>query len=530
MRRLRAATLAAALAVPLSAVAETPEDQLVVGMSMNNVLTFDPAAVSGREATQIVTNIYDTLVHLDPKERSTVHPALAESWDIAEDASSVSFILRDDAVFASGNPVEMEDVLWSLRRNIELGLVGAGIWKSYGYTLENFDDLVTAEGSELTVELAQPGDPRMILYMFGKPDTTSVIDKEKALAHEVDGDLAQGWLATNSAGSGPFTLATFNANDLILLERNENYWDEAPAMRRVVFRHMPESQTKRLMIERGDIDVALALSVPDLRALESNEDVEIQNTPSAGFYYLAVNMKQERFQNRELREALRYLIDYQGINETIMPNYGVPRQRPVALNIDGSLPDPGYELDVEHAKELLAEAGYADGFEAELLALNEPPFLDIATAVQATMAEAGVDLEISTGGGSQVYGPMRERNFDMIVGRGGGGQEPHPHSNLRALIVNPDNSDDAGLSGVIVWRTGFYNEELNQVAQEALMERDPEQQAEMYEDIQRRIDEIVPSLQPISAVVDSVAVRADVEGYVNHYGWTTRLDEVSKER
>lgn len=529
---LLASMTALVLAMPVpGALAATPDDQLVIGLSMNNILTVDPAAITGREGMAVVNNVYDTLVRLDAVERTKVLPGLAESWEISADGSQIQFTLREGALFASGNPVTAEDVLWSFRRVLSLELSGAGPWAVAGFTPDNFDELITAEGNVITVKLAQPGDPQLLLYMFGKPSNTAVIDSKVALEHESDGDLAAGWLTTNTAGSGPYTLRTWNANDVIILDRFEDYWAGAAQMSRVLIRHMPESQTKRLMLERGDLDVGMGLSVPDISALSQNPDVVIQSTPSSGFYYLGVNMKDERFADRNVRLALRYLIDYQGINQTIMPNYGVLHQRPLSPGVLGSLEDPGYTLDVEKAKGYLAEAGYPDGFEVQLLSLNEPPFLDAATSIQGTLAQAGIKADIVTGTGNQVYGPMRERTFQMIVGRGGGGAEPHPQSNLQALAINIDNSDEAEhLAGGIVWRTAWQSEEINEMAAAALLERDPDKQRQMYEDIQLKYEEVVPALQPFSAVVDTVVLRGDIEGYQNHYGWTTRLDTVSKDR
>ncbi|WMT85936.1 ABC transporter substrate-binding protein [Pelagibacterium sp. 26DY04] len=509
--------------------AATPDDQLVIGLSMANILTLDPAAIAGRESTAIITNVYDTPVQLDAVDVTQVNPGLAESWDVSEDGV-ITLNFRDDAVFASGNPVTVEDAIWSWKRILELELVGSATWQAYGFTLDNFDQHVTAEGNTITITMPQEGDPQLILYMFGKPSASSVIDSQTALEHEVDGDLAAGWLTTNTAGSGPFTLRNWTANDTIVLDRFDGYWGGAPDMRRVLIRHMPESQTKRLMLERSDIDVGLALSVPDINALSANEDVVVQSVPSSGFYYLAVSMKDEKFADENVRLALRYLIDYQGINETIMPNYGILHQRPVTPGVMGTIEAPGYTLDVERAQEYLAEAGYPDGFTTQLLAINEPPFIDIATSIQSTLAQAGINAEIVTGTGNQVYGPMRERDFEMIVGRGGGGQEPHPHSNMQSLVINPDNSDDAGLSGLIGWRTSFYNEELNALATQALVERDPEEQAQLYAEVQYLYEELVPAIQPVSAVVDTVVFRSDIEGFQNHYGWTTRFDTVSKSR
>src|SRR5688572_26399011 len=95
-------------------IAETPDDQLVVGFSMTNVLTLDPAEITGREPVQILANVYDGLVALDAASRTQVNPDLAESWEVSEDKTSLTFRLREGAEFASGNPVTAEDVVWSL--------------------------------------------------------------------------------------------------------------------------------------------------------------------------------------------------------------------------------------------------------------------------------------------------------------------------------------------------------------------------------------------------------------------------------
>lgn len=527
MRNVAFAT-ALTLSAPIMAFADTPADQLIVGMSMNNILTLDPAAISGREATGVIANLYDTLVEL-AADKKTVNPGLASSWTIADDGT-ITFTLREGAKFTSGNPVRAEDVGWSIKRNLGLGLVGAGVWTSFGYKANNIDQFLTADGNKITLKPAQPTDPQLTLGIFGKPDASAVIDMKTAMGHEVNGDKAAAWLKINAAGSGSFTLTRWASNEMLILTRFDDYFGEKPKMKRVIYRHMPESQTKRLMLEKGDVDVAIGLSVPDIAALSKNKDVEVQSSPSSGFYFLSVSMKDERFKNPDVRMALRYLVDYDGINKTIMPNYGTKRLRPVAEGVIGALPDPDYKVDVAKAKELLAKAGYPNGFTVKLLTLNEPPFADAATAIQATLGQAGIKAEIVQGAGDQIYGPMRERKFEMLFGRGGGGQEPHPHSNLRALVINPNNADDAKLSGIIGWRTSFFDQQLNDMSAKALVERDPAKQAAMYGDIQKRYEELVPALQPVSAVVDSVVYRADVKGYENHYGWTVRLRTVAKQR
>ena len=200
------------------------------------------------------------------------------------------------------------------------------------------------------------------------------------------------------------------------------------------------------------------------------------------------------------------------------------------MGLPGELPDPGYKLDVEQAKKYLAEAGCPDGFSTTIRVLPDAPFLDAATSIQSTLAQAGIKAEILTGNGEQVYGAMRERKFDMIVGRGGGGTDPHPHSNLRNQVYNPDNRDEAKLTSFQGWRTAFYDPKINEMVDAALLEQDTAKQKKMYEDIQLYVEEVVPSIQPFSQAVNSVAYRSDVKNYAYHYAWTTRFRDVVKER
>src|SRR5690349_19231845 len=123
---------AASWTVPLHA--ETPPNMLVVGFSMNNILTLDPAAITGKETVQVLANIYDNLVSLDPVNRSEVTPQLAQSWVVSDDKSKITFTLRDGATFASGNPVTSDDVVWSLKRLMSLNLAQASFLKSHGFT------------------------------------------------------------------------------------------------------------------------------------------------------------------------------------------------------------------------------------------------------------------------------------------------------------------------------------------------------------------------------------------------------------
>jgi peptide/nickel transport system substrate-binding protein len=369
----------------------------------------------------------------------------------------------------------------------------------------------------------------MVLYTLGTSVSAAILDRKAVLAHQENGDMGARWLLNHAAGSGPFALTEWRAKDAMLLERFDGYWRGPAKLRRVVMRHIGESLSLRFMIDRGDVDLAAGMAGPDIEALKEHANVVVQPVLRGQSYYVAVSMKDQRFADRRVRLALRKLIDYQGINQAIMPNYGVSHQRPVMIGLAATLPDPGYRLDVAGAKKLLAEAGYANGFHTTIRTLSDPPLINIATALQATLALAGIEAEILSGTGNQVYGAMRDRKFEILIGRGGGGVEPHPHANLRALVYNPDNSDAAKLTNFQGWRTSFFDPEINRLIEQAVVQRDPEAQNDMYRRIQQLYDHDVGAIQPVSQMVETVVLSKRVHNYVGHPSATTHLRDVYKD-
>ncbi|HMG49633.1 MAG TPA: ABC transporter substrate-binding protein, partial [Inquilinus sp.] len=275
-----------ALAVALApawggAAAKTPADQLVIAASLAQVLSLDPGQATESGSWLITSNIYDRLVSTDPNDPTKLVPQLAESWDI--DGRSVVFHLRD-AKFASGNPVTAEDAAWSLRRMVKLNQAAASLWKPYGYDDTNIDSMLEVVDPK-TFRLKLPAGTIAEFVLFAlSGNNGAVIDKVEATKHETNGDFGNAWLRANSAGSGPFVLRRWSPNEIILLDRNDSFWGGAPAMKRVAVRHIAESQVQRLLLERGDIDVATALAASDIIAFDGKPGFVAQRVPTGGFY------------------------------------------------------------------------------------------------------------------------------------------------------------------------------------------------------------------------------------------------------
>ncbi|MDR7299054.1 peptide/nickel transport system substrate-binding protein [Pelomonas aquatica] len=514
-----------------TAHAGSPDDQLLIGMSMNNLLSLDPAAATGLDAATVACNLYDSLLEVEAADATRLRPSLAQSWSVGEGGRRITLNLRADVRFASGRPLTAAHAAWSLHRVLKLNLALASVWKSYGFTAANAATHIRAEDAQkMVLDLPQPTDPTLVLMTLATSMSGYVIDREAVLAHEQRGDLGNAWLTTHAAGSGAFELEEWRPKELLTMRRAAHHWQPAAKLRRVVFRHMTESQTLRLMLMRGDLDVAGGMSAPDVRALAKRPDLVVEEVRRATMYYVAVNARHPRYADERVRRAvLRHLIDFQGVASGVLPFYGELQMRPVPPGLPASLPQPDYRFDPAAARKLLAEAGLPEGFDTTIRVVAEAPFTGIATSLQATLAQGGIRASILPGTGNQVYGSMRERSFEIVVGRGGGGAEAHPHSSLRALVYNPDNRDSARLSNFQGWRTGYADAALNGLIERALLTPDAAAQADLYRQAQQRFDAQVGAIQPIAQMLDTQVLRRAVRGYHGHPSGATRLREVDKE-
>ncbi|MFA9439208.1 ABC transporter substrate-binding protein [Uliginosibacterium sp. sgz301328] len=527
----KATLLAALVALTIGSVptatAATPKNQLIVGFNMANLTSIDPHNTNSIESHHVIANVYDNLVRLDPQNRGKLIPGVAESWSTLDDGTII-FKLRKNVTFHTGRKMTAEDVAYSLRRSIKLGLLGASYLKQWGYTPQNVDEKFYAK-DEYTFVLA-PADPLSpnLKLMALTRTVGAIVDKEVIAKNEKDGDMGRAWLASHEAGSGPYTLVQWNPNDVLLMTRAKDYWGGNAKLDRVVIRHLPESQVERLQLEKGDLDVAMQLVSADIDGLAKNPKITIERVLGSGYYYLAFSMKDPDFAKPEVRRALRYCIDYEGINSGILKNYGQVGNSIVPKDIPGYVPNIGNKYDPAKCKKDLVAAGYPNGLKKQLLALSSVPYSDIATAVQQNLSKAGVTAEIRTGNGDQVYGPMRNRQFEMIIGRTGSSAPTDPDGWVRTVAYNPDNSDASKLSNLQAWRESYFSPEVNKLIDEAGSINDEKKRAELYAKAVTLYEESAPPFIPISRFIDPFARSSALKNYHPSLVGMTRWNEVEK--
>jgi peptide/nickel transport system substrate-binding protein len=300
-------------------------------------------------------------------------------------------------------------------------------------------------------------------------------------------------------------------------------------MKRVVVRHLPESQTERLLLEKGDLDVGFQLVSADIDGLAKNPDIVIDRLKGSGFYYLIMSTEDPDFKKPEVRKAIRYCINYKDINDVVMKNYGEAATTFVPQEIPGYIAGIGNVYDPAKCKADLAAAGYPDGFSKQILALSSVPYADLATAIQQNLTVANIKTEIQTGNGDQTYGPMRNRKFQLGVGRTASSAPDDADGWVRTHAYNPDNTPDANLSNLQAWRASFELPEVNKLLDEAAAITDNEgKRVELYKQALQIFEDSAPPVIPISRRVDPYAKSARLVNYVGDPSWMTRWNTVEK--
>ncbi len=493
--------------------AATPKDTLVLAMAFDDIISLDPAEAFEISAGEVMGNAYDRLLRFDVNNPSQLVPDVAASWAVSPDGKTYTFTLKPGLKFASGNPLAADDVAWSLQRAVLLDKTPAFILAQFGFSKDNVKDRIRAVNpTTVTIETDKAYAPTLV-YNCLTANVASVVDKKLVLSKEAVkdgvGDLGWGWLKTNYAGSGPMKIREWRANEIVALERNDNFSGAKSKPARVIYRHVKESTTQRLLLEKGDIDIARNLTPQDLDALASNKDVKTTATPKGTNYYFSLNQKNPILAKPEVREAFKWLVDYDAIGKTLIKNIGVINQNFLPQGLLGAASDKPYKLDVAKAKALLAKAGYPNGFKVTMDVRTVQPVQGIAEAVQQTLKQAGIDVEILPGDGKQTLTKYRARKHDIYIGQWGADYWD-PHTNADTFTRNPDNSDDSKTKSS-AWRNAWDIPLLTQQSDAAALERDGAKRAKLYQTLQAEFRKTSPFVM-LYQQTEVAAYRSNVEG------------------
>ena len=319
---------------------------------------------------------------------------------------------------ASGNPVRADDVIYSLSRAVKLGKSPVFILNELGWSADNVDSFLTkVDDSHVKVSWPAKVGPSFALSILSAP-VASIVDQKEVEAHAKDGDFGNAWLHTASAGSGPFKIRAYQPHEALVLDANATSPTGAPKLKGIIFKNVADPSARRLLIEQGDADIARDIGADQIAALTGKPGINVLSAPSAEVDFLGFNAASKTnpdTKNPALWEAARWLVDYEGIAKNLLKGQSNVHQAFIPKGFAGSLDDTPFKLDVEKAKGILKAAGLDKGVTVKLSVINQPPYTDIAQALQATFAQAGINLEIQPAVASQFYSTLRSQGHEAAL-------------------------------------------------------------------------------------------------------------------
>lgn len=350
---------------------------------------------------EVPFNIFDRLVDVEvgTDGNSKIVPSLAESWDISDDGLEYTFHLRQGVKFHNGNDFTAEDVAYTFHRMLT---VEGGVNTEFIDQIKGADELLagetdTLEGVEVvddyTIKVTLKEPFAGFLASISSPGV-SIYDSE---ATEAAGDQF-GMDPAVTVGTGPFEFSSWSFNNQLVLTRNEDYWKGASGLPGVVIKIIPDTETQSMMFESGELDILdLDYAADSVDRFTETYPDQIVQGPRVGIVYFTMNFNKEPFQDVRVRKAVQMSIDRQAILDALYGGRGQVEQGIFPHGLIGFNPDQEeIKYDPEAAKALLAETGYADGFDMEIAADSSAS--DTMTMaleiVSDQLAEVGIRAEI----------------------------------------------------------------------------------------------------------------------------------------
>jgi len=382
------------------------EDRLDIAVATGpNAL--DPHTNQETTTETVYIHFYDAMVARN--QDMEIVPRLAESWEQPDDTTWV-FDLREDVTFENGEPFNAEIVQYNIRR-----LTGE---------LEGAEEVQLADRYK-PIENTEILDDHRIQFNLKQPQPLFL--QYQAQTYYLPKKFTQenGFEALNEnpIGTGAYNLKEWQRDTKFVMTARDDYFRGKASIERVVWTPMPETSSRLSALISGDADIIRSVAPTDVPRVENNQNTEIRMVPSSRSALLFMNMEQEIpgrddslfYKNPELRKAVVHAIDYQSIIENVLGGFG-EQISGIAFDetIVGHNPNiESYPFDLEKAKSLIDEAGYPDGFDAQLLVPRGRYFkgVSVAEAIATMLGEIGINIELDV----VDYGTFAEQTFDHIM-------------------------------------------------------------------------------------------------------------------
>lgn len=476
----------------------------------SDVLSMDPYAEFESPTICVLMNIHDTLTDISPDMK--IVPALAKSWQNL-DALHWELKLKEGVKFHNGNDFNADDVVYSLRRALD--------WPKSRVRSE----IATIKNIEIV-------DPHTIKIETTVPDAilptrlSSIMMLDKEFCEKGLAEGGETWLATNANGTGPYFVEEWKKDQHCTLRAFEGHWRGKSSIERVQFLAMNNPATRMAAFLNGQMDVMVNVPVQDLDRVAAVPGFRIEKQPGLRLIYLGLDCGRDKspgipssppnpLKDLRVRQAIYEAINIDLIIDKVMNKLAAPASQLYPDSINGFDPDlkrPAY--NPEHAKQLLKEAGFPNGFKMRLDSPNDRYVNDakIATAVAGQLAQIGIEVEVNAVPKAQFFKDERVGNYSffLIGWTNGNGDAIGTYDHLLHTYDEAKNLGGANTS------TAYSNLELDKITEESYSEFDPVKRDEMLKQAARIAMHDLPHI-PLHFQMDIYAVSEKIE-------WKARRD------
>lgn len=453
----------------------------VVGLT-GEPTNLDFTTTSGSAIPQLLmNNVYEGLVTID--QDGEVQPQLAESWEVSADRTVYTFTLHDGVTFSDGSAFTADDVVASIGR----------VQDDWTLSLSSKMDVV---------ESAEAVSDTEVVVTLRHPSNAWLFDMGTSVGAMFPDDLSAD-LATETVGTGPYTVTEVATGQHVTLTARDDYWGEAPALDEITVRYFADANAQANAVRAGDVDMAYNLQAPDLIAgLEQDERLQVIDGTSTGEVLLALNNAAPPFDDLRVRRAIMYAIDRQAVLDTAWAGHGeligsmVPPTDPYYQDLTDA-----YPYDPDRARELLEEAGVED-LSITFDVPTRPYAEAVAQVVVSQLADVGIDATIVPAEFPAVW-------LDKVFTE---------HDYQMSVILHTEARDLLTIFGDPGYYIGYDNPRLTEVAEDADQGSPDEYVAGMQEVARMIVDDaasdplfLFPNTVVADAALEGVAANATTE-------------------
>ena len=342
-------------------------------------------------------------------------PVFAESWESDSEGQIWTLKIKEGLRFPSGNPLTAHDVKWSKDRAFAAQANVAGIYRMIGLTDANQIEVI----DNYTVRFTQSQPSSLSSHI--QVICLYVFDSEELKRHATaDDPWAKEWTTKNPQSGGPYNVSSYIPGQEIVLEANPNFPLEQPQVRRVRLQVVPSAANRRLLLEKGDVDIGIGLSRRDIDDLRNKPGINVISSPSNEWVFMPMSASVPPLDNPKVRQALAHAVPYDAIIENVFNGNARRSTSPVPLDMPGSSP-AGYpfNFDLDTASSLLEEAGHGGGFEVEIAIMaGDVEQERMAVIVGSAFKKIGVTLNISALDPGTLFQRRTDKSIPLQIASG----------------------------------------------------------------------------------------------------------------